>query len=66
MSKIKKIIIGIIAIIIVINVIVYSMFSFAMWNFNPEHWGEVTRSIFALISFALSFFISATILTNEL
>ena len=48
-----------------IHIIVYSMFSFVMWNFNLAHWDEVTRIIFTLISFTLSLFISVTILTND-
>jgi hypothetical protein len=63
-SKMKKLSLAIIA-NIGIHVIVYSMFSFAMWDFNPEHWGGVQRIIFTLISFILSLFISVTILTND-
>ena len=61
--KMKKISLAIIA-FIVINVIIYGMFSFVMWDFNPAHWGEVTRIIFSLISFGLSSFSGLAILSN--
>ena len=57
----KKISLAIIA-IIVINVMIYGMFSFVMWEFNPARWGEVTRIIFSLISFGISSFSSLAIL----
>lgn len=48
--------------IIGVNVILYGMFSFVMWEFNPAHWGEVTRMIFSLMSFGLSSFSCLAIL----
>jgi hypothetical protein len=63
-SKMKKISLAIIA-IIGINVIMYGMFSFAMWDFNPAHWGEVTRIIFSLTSFTLSSISNITIFINN-
>lgn len=59
----KKISLSIIA-FIVINALIYGIFSFVMWDFNPAHWGEVTRMIFSFISFGLSTFISLLILSN--
>jgi len=59
----KKISLAIISILL-INVIIYGIFSFVMWDFNPAHWGEVTRTIFSFISFGLSTFISLSILIN--
>lgn len=59
----KKISLTIIA-IIGVNVILYGMFSFVMWEFNPAHWGEVTRMIFSFMSFGLSAFSSLATLSD--
>lgn len=54
-----------IIVILLINVIIYGIFSFVMWEFNPAHWGEVTRFIFSFISFGLSLFSGFAILSNN-
>ena len=60
MKKISLVIIAIIC----INVMLYGMFSFVMWEFNPAHWGEVTRMIFSFMSFGLSAFSSLATLSD--
>ena len=59
----KKISLAIIA-IIVINIMIYCMFSFVMWEFNPARWGEIARMVFSLISFGFSAFSSLAILSD--
>lgn len=49
----KKIILIIIKIII-INIILYSIFAFILWELNPKYWEDFVRFIFSLLSFGLS------------
>lgn len=52
----------IIMIIIIVNIMLYGIFAFVMWEFNPGLWEEVIRYIFALISFGVSSFTNLAIL----
>lgn len=61
MKKISLLIIT----IIVINVIIYGIFSFVMWDFNPAHWEEFVRSIFSIISFGLSLLFSGLAISGD-
>ena len=38
-------------------VVFFLLFSFVLWNFNPEEWTEATRFFYALLSifFSLAF-----------
>jgi hypothetical protein len=45
-----------IAIVIIVNIILYSVFAFATWEFNPKYWDAFLRGIFAIFSLFISLF----------
>lgn len=48
--------------IIIANIMLYGLFAFVTWEFNPGLWEEVTRFIFSFMSFGVSSFTSLAIL----
>jgi hypothetical protein len=48
--------------IIIANIMLYGIFAFVTWEFNPGLWEEVARFIFSLMSFGVSSFTSLAIL----
>lgn len=49
----------IIAVVIMVNIILYSVFAFATWEFNPKYWDVFLRGIFAIFSVFISLFCGA-------
>lgn len=54
----------IIAICIIGEAILYFLFAFSLWEFNPKYWYEGARVVFAFISFVVSAFVIMSIGIN--
>lgn len=48
-----------IAVVIMVNIILYSVFAFAAWEFNPKYWDVISRAMFAIFSVFISLFCGA-------
>ena len=53
MKKIFNALIIILTVALVVTLIIYLFFSFAIWDFNPEHWSNTARGICSLLSCSL-------------
>ena len=49
----------IIAVVIMVNIILYSVFAFTTWELNPKHWDVFSRGMFAIFSVVISIFCGA-------
>ena len=48
-----------IAVVIMVNIILYSVFAFAIWELNPKYWDALLRGTFAMFSVFISLFCGA-------
>lgn len=48
-----------IAVVIMVNIILYGVFAFATWELNPKYWDAFLRGIFAIFSLVISLFCGA-------
>ena len=39
----------IIAVVIMVNIILYSVFAFTTWELNPKYWDAFIRGIFSIV-----------------
>ena len=46
----------VIVLVIMISVILYGVFVFATWEFNPKYWDAFLRGVFSLLLIVVIFF----------
>jgi hypothetical protein len=65
MKKIFNALFIILTIVLICTLVIYLFFSFAIWDFNPEHWPNTAREICSLFSCSLGIFIGLIVYTNQ-
>lgn len=60
----RKIVLSIIC-VIAEALILYVIWSFALWDFNPAEWGEGSRVVVSFIWFAVAVFSTLGIITHD-
>jgi uncharacterized membrane protein len=66
MKKIFNALFIILTIALTCTLVIYLFFSFAIWDFNPEHWPNTAREICSLLSGIMGIIIGVIVyVTNQ-
>jgi uncharacterized membrane protein len=66
MKKIFNAFFIILTIALICTLVIYLLFSFAIWDFNPEHWSNTARNICSLLSGCMGIIIGVIVyVTNQ-